>query len=93
VPGDDEARTSEAIAHAAHLVDAAGDAKSNRALDEAEEALDGLDRQSLPRADQARLHYYRANLWSHRSALAGARQLQGRDGEFKDFGEGGHVDS
>lgn len=60
-----------AFTHAALLIDAAVDVRSASALAHAEIALDRLDALQLPDEVAARLQYFRANLWSARSDMAG----------------------
>lgn len=56
------------------LIDAAGDESSVAGLDRAESILTHLAGRPLPPADQARLHYLRANLWAHRNGIVGDRR-------------------
>ena len=64
----------EAMKLAGLLVDSGGDALSARALDKAESILDLLKGSQTSARDQARIHYFRANIWGHRLRISGDHQ-------------------
>lgn len=61
----------EAMVLAGILIDRGGDASSLPALNRAESILDLLKGPEISVRDRARIHYFRANIWSHRVQISG----------------------